>query len=113
MRKLLAIPALLPLLLGGADLTIDHVTVAGANLKDMMAALATAGIRSEPGGAHGNRATEMAIVSFHDGSYLELIARQSGADPQAVAAHAWGRFIEQNGGPCAWAVRAPDLAAAA
>ncbi|HTM50917.1 MAG TPA: VOC family protein [Bryobacteraceae bacterium] len=109
----LAIPALAPIFLLGADLTIDHVTAAGARLADLQEKLAAAGIRSEPGGAHGNRATEMAIVSFRDGSYLELIARQANADPQAVAAHPWGEFIELNGGPCAWAVRAPDLETAA
>jgi hypothetical protein len=112
-RYRLAIQAVLPVLLAGAELTVDHVTAAGVRLEDLREKLAAAGIRSEPGGAHGNRATEMAIVSFQDGSYLELIARQPNADPQAVAVHPWSKFIELNGGPCAWAVRAPDLEAAA
>ena len=47
----------------------------------------------------------MALTSFPDGSYLELIAIQRRADPAAVAAHEWHVAMESNGGPCAWAVR--------
>ena len=50
---------MLPLLLGGADLTIDHVTAAGTDLRTMRASLAAVGISSEPGGPHSNHATEM------------------------------------------------------
>jgi len=113
MRKLLLVQTMLPILLAGADLTIDHVTVAGARLKDLQSALSAVGIVADYGGAHGNRATEMAIVSFPDGSYLELIALQSDADPKMVALHPWTKFMQAGTGPCAWAVRAGDLAAAA
>lgn len=101
-------------------LAIDHVTVAGSDLRSdlsaMRARLQSVGIRSEYGGPHSNRATEMALTSFPDGSYLELIAISSGADETAVAAHAWSRQLRGarqtpgNAGPCAWAVRAQDLA---
>ena len=30
-------------------------------------------------------------------------------DPQAVAAHAWGKQMENQAGPCAWAVRVKDF----
>ena len=93
-----------------ADLTIDHVTVAGSDLKAMQAKLASIGLRSEYGGPHSNHATEMALTSFPDGSYLELIAIPNGADEKAVAAHYWSRQMRGNAGPCAWAVRAKDLA---
>ena|SRR5947207_11346068 len=73
---------LIPMLLGAAELTIDHVTVAGKDLKAMRASLAAAGIQSEYGGPHSNHATEMALTSFPDGSYLELIAIQPNADPR-------------------------------
>jgi hypothetical protein len=99
--------------LSGAELAVDHVTVAGKDLKSMQASLAAVGIQSEYGGPHSNRATEMALVSFPDGSYLELIAIQADADPKAVAAHAWARAMEGNAGPCAWAVRVKDVAAEA
>jgi hypothetical protein len=102
---------MIPVSLGAAELFVDHVTAAGKDLKVMQASLAAIGLASEYGGPHSNHATEMAVVSFADGSYLELIAIQPHADPQAVAAHDWGRQMEANAGPCAWAVRVKDMAA--
>jgi hypothetical protein len=69
------------------------------------------GIESVYGGAHNNQATEMALVSFPDGSYLELMGMQAKADPQAVSQHVWAKFLQENAGPCAWAMREKDLAA--
>ena len=72
---------------------IDHVTVAGRDVKAMTEALRKAtGITAEYGGPHSNHATEMALASFPDGSYLELIAIQPKADPAALAAHYWHKF---------------------
>ncbi len=89
---------------------IDHVTVAGKDLKAMTEALRkVTGITAEYGGPHSNHATEMALASFPDGSYLELIAIQPNADPAALAAHYWHKFLEADGGPCAWAIRPPDI----
>lgn len=92
-------------------LKIDHVTVSGRDLPAMQRALAAAGLKSEYGGPHSNHATEMALTSFPDGSYLELIAIQPNADPKAVAAHEWHKFLEGDAGPTAWAVRPADLPA--
>ncbi len=89
---------------------IDHVTVAGARLDGMREALAASGLQPEYGGAHSNRATEMALVSFPDGSYLELIGIQKQADPAAVSLHVWSRFLDRDAGPCAFALLAQDLA---
>ena len=99
--------------MSAAELKIDHVTVAGRDLGKLKAALETVGIPSENGGPHANHATEMALVSFADGSYLELIALQSNADPKAVAAHTWRKFLEGDAGPCAWAVQVRDVSAEA
>jgi hypothetical protein len=90
---------------------IDHVTVAGKNVEAMEKALSQAGIQSQYGGPHSNHATEMALASFPDGSYLELIAIQPKADPAALAAHEWHKFMEADAGPCAWAIRPADFAA--
>jgi hypothetical protein len=76
----------------------------------MQAHLSAIGIPSVYGGAHNNHATEMALVSFPDGSYLELMGIPKDADPQAVAAHVWGKFLKENAGPAAWAMRTKDLA---
>jgi catechol 2,3-dioxygenase-like lactoylglutathione lyase family enzyme len=105
----------LPLALAAADLKIDHVavdhvTVAGANLDAMRRAFtAVTNLPTEYGGPHSNHATEMALVSFPDGSYLELMGIQPKSDPVALAAHVWGRFLRNNAGPCAFALRATDL----
>jgi hypothetical protein len=96
-----------------ADLQVDHVTVAGRDLRAMRSALERAGIANEYGGPHANHATEMALTSFPDGSYLELIAIQPEADPAAVAANPWRRCLEDNAGPCGWAVRPADISAEA
>jgi len=87
-------------------LPLDHVTVAGTDLRRMQAALAAIGIETVYGGAHQDGATEMAMVSFPDGSYLELIAPQRNA---AAGNHPWTHFLTGNAGPCAWAVSAADL----
>src|SRR5580704_17844083 len=105
----IALLAFLPML--AQELKVDHVTVAGRDLRAMMQALHTAGIPSEYGGPHANHATEMAITSFPDGSYLELIAIQKRADAAALAAHYWHAFLDGNAGPCAWAIRPADIAA--
>ncbi len=102
--------ALLPALLPAAGLKIDHVTVAGSSLNKMQAGLSALGIETLYGGPHSNHATEMALVSFPDGSYLELIALQPKADPQAVERHEWAGFMKGEAGPCAWAAREKDLA---
>lgn len=96
-----------------ADSQIDHVTIAGNDLKQMQAKLAAVGIASVYGGTHSNHATEMALVSFPDGSYLELMGIPSNAEAAAVARHPWAKFLQENAGPCAWALREKNLAAEA
>jgi hypothetical protein len=108
-QALLAV-LVLPAVLAAADLKVDHATVAGANLDAMRKALtAIAGFSPEYGGPHSNHATEMALVSFPDGSYLELMGIQAKPDPAAVAAHVWSKFLTNNAGPCAFALRVTDI----
>jgi hypothetical protein len=109
MRRLLLLA--IPALLCATDLKIDHATVAGHDLKKMQAALDAVGIPTVYGGPHANGVTEMALASFPDGSYLELIAVQSTAGPQALDRHEWAQFLKTDGMPCGWAVQTKDLAA--
>jgi hypothetical protein len=102
---------LLPALAFAADLKIDHVTVAGSEVKVLQAKLAAVGIPSVYGGPHTNKTTEMALVSLPDGSYLELMGVQPGADPQLVDRHEWAKFMNGEAGPSAWAAREKDLTA--
>jgi hypothetical protein len=111
MTRCAMILALTVTLAHGADSKIDHVTIAGGDLKQLQARLASVGIASVYGGAHSNHATEMALVSFPDGSYLELMGLPADADAKAVAVHVWAKFLKENAGPTAWAMRTKDLAA--
>jgi catechol 2,3-dioxygenase-like lactoylglutathione lyase family enzyme len=101
---------LLPSMSTAASLQIDHITVAGRNLDEMRKAFTAAtGLPTEYGGPHSNHATEMALVSFPDGSYLELMGIQAKADPAAVSMHVWSKSLQNNGGPCAFALRVADI----
>jgi len=93
-------------LASAASLKVDHVTVAGHDLARLSRLFAQAGLPVEYGGKHSNGQTEMALASFADGSYLELIAPQPGAD---ASAHWWGKFMIGDAGPCAWAIATDDL----
>jgi len=96
-----------------AELKVDHATVAGKDVRAMQQALQAAGLASEYGGPHSNHATEMALTSFPDGSYLELIAMVAKPDQKALDAHYWSKQMRGNAGPAAWAVRAADVSAEA
>lgn len=110
MLKLTLAFSLIALPLAAAELHIDHVTIAGTDLDATRQAFTRAtGVPTEYGGPHANHASEMAIVSFPDGSYLELMGIQKQADPKAVAAHAWSVYLRNDAGPCAFAIRVPDV----
>lgn len=92
-----------------AQLTIDHVTIAGKDLDAMRRAFTSATrIPTEYGGRHSNQATQMALTSFPDGSYLEFMAIQPHPDPAKLDAHVWVKFLRNNAGPCAFAIRFAD-----
>jgi hypothetical protein len=113
-RTILLVLTVVPALYGGGiRLQVDHATVCGSDLRRMQTQLAAAGINSDYGGKHANRATEMAVTSFADGSYLELIAVQPAGDANAIAAHEWSKQMRGNAGPCAWAARSSDVASEA
>ena len=90
----------------GAEMRVDHITVAGSSLAELRKTFGDAGFPTEYGGRHSNGITEMALSSFPDGSYLELIAPITGAD---ASPHYWGTFMAKNAGPCAWAIRSMNL----
>src|ERR1035441_5561904 len=99
------------MILPASDFQIDHVTVAGNDIRKLQAGLAAIGIPSVYGGAHLNNTTEMALASLPDGAYLELMALRQNADPHLASQHVWARFLKGDAGPCAWALRETDLAA--
>lgn len=93
------------------QLHVDHVTIAGPELAALEQAFADAGLTTDYGGPHSNKITHMALLGLADGSYIELISSVAGGSQEAHAF--WGEHIAAGGGPCAWAVRADDVAAEA
>lgn len=110
MRAAVAV-VLSAMILPASDFRIDHVTVAGSDIRKLQAGLAAIGIPSVYGGAHLNSTTEMALASLPDGAYLELMALRRNADPRLAGQHVWARFLKGDAGPCAWALRENDLPA--
>jgi len=90
-----------------AQFKIDHATIAGPSLKHLHDMLDGVGLRTEYGGRHSSGLTEMALTSFPDGSYLELIAWTDAAAPHP--GQSWAKFMDQQGGPCAWAIAVDDI----
>jgi hypothetical protein len=92
-------------------LKVDHATICGSDLDVLREAFTGIGLTPLYGGPHGNGVTQMALIGFDDGSYLELIAPVKRDDPKPASASDWTKFIVADAGPCAWAVASTDLAA--
>ena len=84
---------------------IDHVTIAGSQLRRMAEALRAFGLESWYGGTHSNGVTEMSLIGFQDSSYLELISVVPGRGPSPW----WNPHIQQNAGLAGWAVVVDDI----
>ncbi len=89
---------------------IDHVTIGGPSLAQMDTAFAGLGLTTDYGGIHSNGITHMSLLGFEDGSYIELISALESAEKEHPF---WQKHIKDNGGPCAWAIYAEDVAAEA
>ncbi len=85
---------------------IDHVSVAWTNLKKLEEAFSHSEMKTEYGGPHSSGLTEMSLLGFDDGSYIELISTIKQGSDSGV----WRRQIEGDGGPCAWAIEVEDIA---
>jgi hypothetical protein len=82
-------------------LELDHVSVCGSNLDALRQSFTDAGLTPDIGGPHGNGITQMAIVGFDDGTYVELIAPIKAG---ASAGSGWAKFMSEDAVTCAWAV---------
>jgi Glyoxalase-like domain len=87
-------------------LELDHVTVCGSNLDTLRQAFTDVGLTPDVGGAHGNGITQMALLGFDDGSYIELIAP---VKPGVTAGSDWAKFMSDDAVTCAWAVESNVL----
>jgi hypothetical protein len=91
------------------DLSIDHVTVCGSNLEEMRRAFHRIGLSTTYGGRHSNGVTHMDILTFEDGSYVELIAPIGQVQGAPGMMSAWLPRMEGDAGAGAWAVRSNDI----
>ncbi len=91
------------------SLRIDHVTIAGSHLASLEQAFAGVGLKPVYGGPHSNGITHMDLLSFPDGSYIELISTMEPGQTSPL----WHAHIAGDGGPCAWTVGVDDVGAEA
>jgi hypothetical protein len=82
-------------------LELDHAIICGSNLDTLRQMFTDAGMTPDLGGPHGNGITQMAILAFDDGSYIELLAP---AKPGASAGSEWAKFLSEDAVTCGWAV---------
>lgn len=86
---------------------IDHIVVAVNDLDQAAADYARAGFTVLDGGTHASGQTHNALVTFQDGSYLELIAL---VDPSQRPDHHFFAKLDNGDGPIAFAIRSDGLA---
>lgn len=91
------------------NLAIDHVTVCGSSLERMRADFSAVGLRTIYGGHHANGATHMDLLTFPDGSYIELIAPFASLAGAGAMMSGWTKLMEGDAGCGAWAVRSTDI----
>jgi len=82
-------------------LELDHAVICGSNLDTLRQSFTDVGLTPDIGGPHGNGMTQMAILGFDDGSYIELLAP---AKAGAAAGSEWSKFLSEDAVTCAWAV---------
>ena len=90
-------------------LELDHATVCGSDLEAMRRAFSGIGLRATYGGQHANGLTHMDLLTFADGSYLELIAPVGPEHGAAGMMVGWLERMRGNAGAGAWAVRSDDI----
>ncbi|MCO5175820.1 MAG: VOC family protein [Thermomicrobiales bacterium] len=87
---------------------IDHVIILAEDLDTAMQQYTDLGFTVIPGGKHA-RFTHNALVTFQDGSYLELIAFYEAPDAAKGEGHRWFKHVGNGGGLIDFAVGTPDV----
>lgn len=86
------------------DATLDHVMFAWDDIDDAVDVFDGVELPPEYGGEHDDLPTEMAMLGFEDGTYLELIAPTDPGNPP----DAWPEAMF-SAGPCRWCLRTDAL----
>ncbi len=91
----------------GGALQLDHVVIAVHDLETAMRDYRGLGFTVREGGVHANRATCNALITFADGTYLELLAATG--EPPLSGLVDFGRLLVGGEGLVGFALRSPDL----
>lgn len=86
---------------------IDHVVFASSDQERLVSRFEAAGFDPEFGGIHDHGTTQMSVLGFPDGSYLELLGPTSDTDP--VDAVFWPGHLASDAGPTAWCLLVDDV----
>jgi Glyoxalase-like domain len=87
---------------------LDHVVLVARDLNTAIADHRRRGFTVTPGGEHADGVTHNALISFADGSYLELVAFR---DIDRALTHRWWKVAADGGGLADFALLSDDLAA--
>jgi hypothetical protein len=87
---------------------LDHVVLVARELNTAIADHRRRGFTVTPGGEHADGVTHNALISFADGSYLELVAFR---DIDRALTHRWWKVAADGGGLADFALLSDDLAA--
>jgi len=86
---------------------IDHAVVGASDQAALVERFEAAGFAPAFGGVHDHGTTQMSVLGFPDGSYLELL----GPTPDTPASEAvfWPDRLAADAGPTAWALLVEDV----
>jgi hypothetical protein len=87
---------------------LDHVVLVARDLNMAIADHRRRGFTVTPGGEHADGVTHNALITFADGSYLELVAFR---DLDRALTHRWWKVAADGGGLADFALLSDDLAA--
>jgi hypothetical protein len=87
---------------------LDHVVLVARDLNTAIADHRRRGFTVTPGGEHADGVTHNALITFADGSYLELVAFR---DLDRALTHRWWKVAADGGGLADFALLSDDLAA--
>ncbi|MEK6226021.1 MAG: VOC family protein [Chloroflexota bacterium] len=87
---------------------LDHVVLVARDLNSAVADHRRRGFTVTPGGEHADGTTHNALITFADGSYLELVAFR---DLGRALTHRWWKIAADGGGLADFALLSDDLAA--
>jgi len=86
---------------------IDHAVVGASDQAGLVERFEAAGFAPAFGGVHDHGTTQMSVLGFPDGSYLELLGPTPDTPPEEAVF--WPDMLAADAGPAAWALLVDDV----